>query len=59
MRRPKVKLDNLIAFMTVAEKHNVDDAAEELGLSASGIRKQLDNIENTFGIRLFEKLEGA
>ena len=59
MRRPKVKLDNLIAFMTVAEQHNVDDAAEELGLSASGVRKQLDSIENTFGIRLFEKIGGS
>ena len=54
MRRPKVKLDNLVAFMTVAAQRNVDDAADELGLSASGVRKQLDNIENTFGIRLFE-----
>ena len=54
MRRPKVKLDNLIAFMTVAAQRNVDDAADELGLSASGVRKQLDNLENTFGIRLFE-----
>jgi DNA-binding transcriptional LysR family regulator len=34
------------------------DAAEELGLSASGVRKQLDTIENTFGIRLFEKTRG-
>lgn len=58
MRRPKVKLDNLMALMTVAAKHNVDDAADELGLSASGVRKQLDVIENTFGIRLFEKIGG-
>ena len=58
MRRPKVKLDNLIAFMTVAAKHNVDDAAKELGLSASGVRKQLDNIENTFGIPLFQRIRG-
>ena len=58
MRRPKVKLDNLIAFLTVTAKHDVDDAAEELGLSASGVRKQLDAIENTFGIRLFEKTRG-
>jgi len=58
MRRPKVKLDNLIAFMTVAEKHDIEDAAEELGLSASGVRKQLDTIENTFGIRPFEKIGG-
>jgi LysR family glycine cleavage system transcriptional activator len=56
MRRPKVKLDNLIAFMKVAAKRNVDDAAKELGLSASGVRKQLDIIENIFGIRLFEKI---
>jgi DNA-binding transcriptional LysR family regulator len=59
MRRPKVKLDNLIAFMTVAAKHNVDDAAKELGLSASGVRKQLDTIENTFGIRLFDKIRNS
>jgi len=58
MRRPKVKLDNLITFITVAEKHDIEDAAEELGLSASGVRKQLDTIENTFGIRLFEKIGG-
>ncbi len=58
MRRPKLKLDNLVTLMTVAAKHNVDDAADELGLSASGVRKQLDVIENTFGIRLFEKIGG-
>lgn len=58
MRRPKVKLDNLIAFMTVAARHNIDDAADELGLSASGVRKQFENLENTFGIRLFESIRG-
>lgn len=58
MRRPKVKLDNLMALLTVAAKRNVDDAAEELGLSPSGVRKQLDAIENMFGIRLFEKIGG-
>ncbi len=59
MRRPKVKLDNLIAFMTVAARHNIDDAADELGLSASGVRKQLESIENAFGIRLFESIRGS
>ena len=59
MRRPKVKLDNLVAFMTVAAKYNVDDAAKELGLSASGVRKQIDTIENTFGIRLFDKIRDS
>jgi DNA-binding transcriptional LysR family regulator len=59
MFRPKVKLDSLVALMTVAARRNVDGAAKELGLSASGVRKQLDIIENTFGIRLFEKKEGS
>lgn len=58
MRRPRVKLDNLVVFMTVADKHDIDRAAVELGLSPSGVRKQLDSIENTLGIRLFEKKQG-
>ena len=58
MRRPKVKLDNLVVFMAVADKHGIDGAAVELGLSPSGVRKQLDSIENTFGINLFEKRQG-
>ncbi len=58
MRRPQVKLDNLITFMTVAAKHNIDEAADELGLSASGVRKQLENIEVTLGIHLFEGRRG-
>lgn len=59
MRRAKVKLDSLIAFMAVAERGNIDSAADELGLSASGVRKQLENIETTFGIRLFESRRGS
>jgi DNA-binding transcriptional LysR family regulator len=58
MRRPKVKLDNLIAVMTVAAKQNIDDAADELGLSSSGVRKQIESVESTFGIRLFESYRG-
>ncbi len=58
MRRPKVKLDNLITFMTVAAKHNIDEAADELGLSASGVRRQLENIEEALGIRMFESGRG-
>jgi DNA-binding transcriptional LysR family regulator len=53
-----VKLDNLVAFLVIAEKRDIDDAANEIGLSASAIRKQLDAIENTFGIRLLEKIGG-
>ena len=58
MRRPKVKLDNLITFMTVAAMHSIDDAACELGLSASGVRRQLENVEEALGIRIFESGRG-
>ena len=58
MRRPRVKLDNLITFMTVAAKHSIDEAADELGLSASGVRRQLENIEEALGIRMFESGRG-
>lgn len=54
-----MKLDNLIAFMTVAAKHSIEDAAGDLGLSPSGVRKQLENIEDAFGIRLFESVRGS
>jgi hypothetical protein len=40
-----VKLDNLTACVTVAEKHNIKDSADELGLSASGVPKQLSTVE--------------
>ncbi|MDQ2835147.1 MAG: LysR family transcriptional regulator [Acidobacteriota bacterium] len=58
MRRPKIKLDNLVTFMTVAAKHSIDEAADELGLSASGVRRQLENIEEALGIRMFESGRG-
>lgn len=59
MRRLKVKLDDLIAFVTVAEKRNIGDAATEMGLSASGIRKHLDTIEDILGIVYLRKSEAA
>lgn len=58
MRRPRVKLDILITFLTIAAKRNIDEAAQEIGLSASGVRKQLDLLENALGTRLLEKVEG-
>lgn len=58
MRRPKIKLDNLVVFMAVADRHGIDGAAVELGLSPSGVRKHLVFLESTFGIRFFEKRQG-
>jgi DNA-binding transcriptional LysR family regulator len=53
MRRPKLKLDNLIAFLTLAETGDFHRAAEELGLTPSALRKQVDAIQDTVGSRLF------
>ena len=55
MRRPKLKLDNLLAFLTLAETGDFDLAAEELGLSLSALRKQLDSLQDTVGSRLFHR----
>lgn len=50
MRRPKVELDNLMAFLSIAEKHSIDDAASEIGLSASGTQAARHDIHAGFGI---------
>ena len=45
--------------MTVAARRNIDDAADELGLSPSGVRKQMEAPESVLGIRLFESIRGT
>jgi LysR family transcriptional regulator, benzoate and cis,cis-muconate-responsive activator of ben and cat genes len=55
MRRPKLKLDNLIAILTLAEKRDFNEAARELGLTTSALRKQVEAVENTVGSRLFRR----
>ncbi len=58
MRRPRVKLDNLVAVITVAEKRDVDLAAGELGLTPSAVRKQIEAVEGVLGVGLFEGRKG-
>ena len=53
MRRPKLKLDNLIAFLTLAETGDFNRAADELGVTLSTLRKQMESIQDTVGSRLF------
>jgi DNA-binding transcriptional LysR family regulator len=53
MRRPKVKLDNLVTIITVAERHDIDAAANQMGLTPSAVRKQIELVENILGTRLF------
>lgn len=59
MRRPKLKLDNLVAIITVAEKQSLDIAASEMGLSASAIRKQIEVVESVLGVFLFGRTRGV
>ena len=58
MRRPRTKLDNLLAFVILAERHDYERAAKELGLTASAVRKQIEMVEGLLGVRLFEGQKG-
>ncbi len=58
MRRPKLKLDNLVAIIMVAERNSLDIAANEMGLSASAVRKQMEAVESILGVALFERAKG-
>lgn len=58
MRRPKTKLDNLVAVLTVAERHDIDAAANEMGLSSSAVRKQIEVVERVLGVPMFAGSKG-
>ena len=58
MRRPKVKLDNLLTVITVADRHDLELSAAEIGLTASALRKQIEGIENVLGVALFIRQRG-
>jgi LysR family hydrogen peroxide-inducible transcriptional activator len=53
-----VKLDNLVAVVTVAETHDIHLAAEEMGLTPSAVRKQIKTVEDVLAISLFEGGKG-
>jgi DNA-binding transcriptional LysR family regulator len=55
MRRPKLKVDNLLAILTLAEERDFNRAAEELGISVSALRKQVEAVQETVGSRLFRR----
>jgi DNA-binding transcriptional LysR family regulator len=55
MRRPKLKVDNLLAILTLAEERDFNRAAEELGISVSALRKQVDAVQDAVGSRLFRR----
>ncbi len=55
MRRPKLKLDNLVALLTLAEKRDINKAAKELGVTPSAFRKQIEAVQEAVGSRLFQR----
>jgi DNA-binding transcriptional LysR family regulator len=55
MRRPKLKLDNLLAILTLAEERDFNRAADELDISVSALRKQVDAVQEAVGSRLFRR----
>jgi DNA-binding transcriptional LysR family regulator len=48
-----VKLDNFLAVITVAERHDLDTARSEIGLTPSAVHKQIEMLEGVLGVPLF------
>lgn len=55
MQRPKLKLDNLLAIVTLAEERDFNRAADDLAISVSALRKQVDAVQDAVGSRLFRR----
>src|SRR5690349_2066342 len=53
MRVPRVTVDLMAAIIAVAEKRNLQQAAKELGLTASAVHKRLKVADQIFRSRLF------
>jgi DNA-binding transcriptional LysR family regulator len=54
-----MKLDHLSTIICVAEKRNVEDAAKELGLTPSAVRKQIDTLEKLLGVKVIQSGAGG
>jgi DNA-binding transcriptional LysR family regulator len=54
MRRPKLKMDHLSTIICVAAKRNIEDAADELGVTPSAVRKQIDVLESLLGVEIVQ-----
>src|SRR5579864_3783356 len=55
LARPRITLDQLHTFLTVAETGNQRRAAEQLHLSGAAVSEQLRLLEAHLGVRLFER----
>lgn len=54
-RKPPVELRELEQFLAVAEAHSLSRAAISLGLTQSGISRQIASLESSLNARLFER----
>jgi DNA-binding transcriptional LysR family regulator len=59
MRRPQVKLDNLIALIEVAEKRRFRASGQRVGFDPSAVRKQVEALEGILGVVLFDGKKGS
>lgn len=56
MRRFLPSLSALQAFEAAARHHHFTKAGEEIGMTQSGISRQINNLETFLGVRLFERI---
>lgn len=56
MRRFLPSLSALTAFEAAATYRNFTRAGEDIGLTQSGVSRQVSNLENLLGVRLFERI---
>lgn len=56
MRRFLPSLSALLAFEAAARHRHFTKAGEEIGMTQSGISRQINNLETFLGIRLFERI---
>ncbi len=54
-RKPPVELRELEQFLAVAEAHSLSRAALTLGLTQSGLSRQIASLESRLNVRLFER----
>ena len=50
-----IDMQNLQIFVTVAEERNISNAAKKLGLTQSAISQSIRQLEDNFGVVLFNR----
>lgn len=56
VRRPRITLDQLSIFLSVAQREHVTEAADALGLSQGSVSAAVRRLERTLGLPLFHRV---